>query len=221
MYEFDSKSYQRVWVLDRNALLDLESQGIDPFEHYAVNDLLMNDRKITAKTTPGPLKLGMDIDFQQPLTVGAKYSILVGLSSSATDSNLLKLDELTIEVPSVRDLDFSLQGEVNLGTSSKCDFEYTGTSEKGFKEYRLADSKLAEVNQDCDKSTLRELAITERDCNSFFKEPIYTCNFVATKVPQTLQSDIIVASARYSMKLESKSVVNIKALPGEVNQLTA
>lgn len=222
LYNFKSKAYERLWFLDRPVLLDLESNGINPFDQYAVKDpLLDSDRKITSKATPGPINLGLQVDFPQPLTVSSKYLLMAKLSRTLEAGNLQKLDSLKIQVPSTGDLDVVLASEQNLGPGSSCDFEYLGETADGYKEYRLLDLKLSETNQQCDKKTLRDLALSESDCISIFKEPTFTCNFLATRVPQSLQSDVIKAEATYTYEVKKKAAVDIRALPGEVGATVA
>ena len=109
-----------------------------------------------------------------------------------------------------------MQQQQALGTNSQCDFEEIGETGNGYKEYQLIDTKVAEVNQDCDKKSLRDLALSESDCIAFYKEPLFTCNFVAAKVPASLQSDVIKAETKYTFKVEDQAVIDIRALPSEV-----
>ncbi len=218
VYDFLTKAYQRIWFMDKEALLNLQSQGIDPFELYAAKDnLLDSDRKIKSVTTPGPLNLGLQIDFPQPLSQDTKYLLLVQLSRTLEAGNLQKINYLKIKVPSVQDLDISVQGEKTLVGSSQCDFEFTGQAEEqGYKEYQLSNIKIEETNQECDKKSLKELALSESDCLKFYKEPLFLCNFAATKVPSTLSSDTIRSEVSYTFKVEKQTVADIKALPSEL-----
>jgi hypothetical protein len=214
-YEFTTKSYQRLWAMPRDALLDLERQGINPFELYSVKDpLLSSDRKLKSKTTPGPINLGLAIDFQQPLTTGAKYALFVRVARQKYEGNLQKIESLKIAVPAVQDLELVLGGEQEIGT---CDFDYAGQTQEGYKEYTLNANKLAETNQDCSEASLRSLAVSESTCISLIKEPTYFCSFSLQNAPPTLQSDVITAEANYIYQTEKKTVVDIRQPP----QLTA
>ncbi len=221
-YKFNTQAYERIWALDRNLLLNMQSNNIDPFKQGAVIDPLLDDNRIVRSvTTPGPINLGLSVDFPQPITTGSIYQLLVKISPSVTDSgNLESLERLTIKVPAVQNLNLVLQGEQNLGQAS-CDFEYVSESEDGFKEYQLLASKLQETNQKCDPITARTLLfLSERECLSQFKEPFFTCNFIATSAPPTLQSDIIKAEAIYTFETSKRTVVDIKALPSDLSQGT-
>jgi len=218
VYDFETKAYQRLWFMAGGALASLQNQGVDPFDLYEISDQqLDSSRKTRSVTTPGPINLGLAVDFPQPLTDLTPYLLMVQISRSFDVGNLQKLNDLRILVPAVEDLNIELAGETDIAGNVQCDFEYSGPSEiQGYKEYRLAQHKIEETNKECDKSTLRELAISEKDCIEYFKEPLYLCNFIIDSVPQTLASDTIRASTEYTYKLERKSVVNIRALPGEV-----
>ncbi len=218
VYNFKTKAYLRTWFENRDELLSLQSRGIDPFEFYSVQDTLLDSKnKVRSKATKGPMNLGLQIDVPQPFTSGSRYLLLTQLSRTLEEGNMQKLDYLKVQVPSVQDLDVVLASEQNLGAGATCDFEYVLDTGNGYKEYQLLASKLEETNHDCDQRSLRELALSERDCIEFFKEPLFTCNFIATKVPATLQSDIISAEASYTFKVEKKRAVDIRALPSEVS----
>lgn len=218
VYDFETKAYQRLWFMDAGALASLQGQGVDPFKLYEVSDKQMDSsRKTKSVTTPGPVNLGLAVDFPQPLTDLTPYLLMVQLSRSFDVGNLQKLNDLRILVPAVEDLNIELAGEADIVGNVQCDFEYAGFSEiEGYREYRLAQHKIEETNKECSKATLRELAISEKDCIEYFKEPLYLCNFIIDTVPQTLSSDTIRAKAEYTYKVEKKSVVNLRALPGEV-----
>ncbi len=218
VYDFETKAYQRLWFMEKGALASLQGQGVNPFELYEINDpLLDSERKTRSITTPGPINLGLAVDIPQPLTDLTPYLLMVQISRSFDVGNLQRLSNLRILIPSTEELNIELSGEVDLVGNVQCDFEYAGQSEiQGYKEYRLAQHKIEETNKDCNKATLRELAISERDCIEYFKEPLYLCNFVADTSPQILTSDTIRASAEYTYKLEKKAVADIRALPSEI-----
>ncbi len=211
VYEFTTKSYQRIWVLDNEALADLNLGGVNPFEVYQIDDpLLSSDRKLRSKTTAGPMKLGLAVDAIQPLTSGTRYTLFAELSRAFTRGDLQQLNYLTVQVPSVETLELALAGEQESGlTSGRCDFEFLGTAPGGFKEYGLIQSRIEETNQECNQQSLRELAISENECISAFKNPKFSCNFVLTKTPFQLESDIITASANYVFKVDRQAVVDI------------
>ncbi|HLC58261.1 MAG TPA: hypothetical protein VJI68_00200 [Candidatus Nanoarchaeia archaeon] len=213
IYEFSTVSSQRIWALNRESLQDLQSKGIDPFVQYDKRDPLKDkDNKIRAEQTPGPINLGLQIDFPQPITTNSRYELLVQIAPQSYGV-LQELNYLKIKVPAVKDLNLALQGGEALGSGSKCDFTYAGQTDDGYKEYQLVDSKLQETNKVCDKELLREYAFTEQACLEFFKQPLFKCNFIATTVPETLLSDLIKAEALYSVKVEKKLVIDIKGPP--------
>ncbi|MBS3168764.1 hypothetical protein J4216_06565 [Candidatus Woesearchaeota archaeon] len=228
IYEFQTKAYQRIWALDRAALNDLESNGINPFNYYSIKDELLSSNGISrSKTTPGPVNLGLQVDFPQPITTGSRYDILVQLSRNLDRGNLQRLNYLRIQVPSAQDLSIDLEGEQGLGFGSRCDFEYIGETDEQYKEYELIASKIEETNVECDKPLIEfaldldkasKAFITEQDCKSIFKEPTFTCNFILTQAPNNMQSDIIKAEAGYTYQVERSSVIDIKALPNEISQ---
>ena len=216
VYDFATKAYQRIWFLNNPELRDLESRGVNPFQLYSISDpLLDNSRVAISKQTPGPLNLGLNIPFPQPMTTGAEYQMFVTASrpKSFGEGNLQTIKSLKIKVPSVGSLDIALKGEQEFTLASGvCDFEFAGETGDGYKEYSLLASKIAETNQNCDIKSLKDLALSEWDCISIFKQPVFTCNFAATRVPQKgLQSDIITSEAEYTIKVEQPAVVNIRA----------
>lgn len=218
VYNFKTIASQKIWFLDKNQLLALQSKSIDPFKTYKISDpLLDSSRKTKSRATQGPINLGLQIDFPQPLTENTKYLVMVQISRSAESGNLEKLNYLTVKVPSTEELDLVLEGEESLLGQSQCDFEYVGqASDPGFKEYRLSDAKVQETNQDCNEKSLKELAISEKECIDVFKNPLFLCNFEAKVVPTKLKSDKIRADAGYTFKVERQAVVDIKALPSEL-----
>lgn len=224
VYNFATKSYQRAWFLEKAQLDSLQSNGVNPFDLYNIDDRLMDsDRKITSVTSPGPIKLGLAVDYPQPLTDLTQYLLMVQISRTFEEGNLQKLSDLRILVPASDEISIDLAGEVDLAGLTQCDFEYAGSaSVPNYKEYRLAQDNIEKTNTiECDKKSLRELAISERDCIKVYKEPTYLCNFVVQTAPQALTSDTIRAEAEYSFKVEKSAVVDIKALPSEVGQTTA
>jgi len=216
-YEFLTTAYQRIYLMDKNALYDLQSNSINPFKKYKTSDPLLSSstNKVTSKTTPGPINLGLQIDFPQPITTGAKYILLTKLSRTGEVGNLESIDSLKIYVPNVEDATLVLEGEKNLGGASTCDFEFVGDTEEGYKEFKLLDAKKEEINKAC-TDTFAGVPLPESECLSVFKSPLFTCNFIATKVPNTLQSDKIRAEAKYTYVLEKKSTIDIRALPQEL-----
>ena len=219
-YNFNTKTYVRVWFLNKPTLIDLQGRGVDPFKLYGINDPLLNsDDIVVSKQTPGPMNLRLNIPFPQPLTT-AEYQFLVGLARTAAEGNLDTLQRLSIQVPSVSSLNMVLKGEEGYTTSGgSCDFEYNGQVQAGYKEYQLRAAKITETNTKCTKEGLILLGLTESDCLSIFKEPIFTCNFAVTKVPQTgLQSDVITTLAEYTLTNNKKTVVTIRATPQQIQQ---
>ena len=164
----------------------------------------------------------MAIDYPQPLTEFTQYLLKIKIARTLSDGNLQKLKDLRILVPATDEVNMNFAGEVSLAGLTQCDFEYTGFSTiPNYKEYRLADHRLEETNQECDKKSLRELAISERDCLVYYKEPSYLCNFMVETAPFDLTSDTIRAEATYSFKVEMPAAINIKALPSEVGEPAA
>lgn len=216
VYNFKAIATNKIWFLNKEQLLAMK--GEDPFEFYAVTDpLLDSERKTKSKRTPGPIDLGLQIDFPQPLTEDTKYLLMVQVSRTAETGNLEKLNYLTVKVPSTEELDLVLEGEESLLGPSQCDFEYVGPAiDPGFKEYKLLESKIQETNQDCNEKSLKELAITEKECIDVFKNPLFLCNFEAKVVPTKLKSDKIKVDAGYTYKVNRPAVVTVKALPSEL-----
>lgn len=214
VYDFDSKSAQRIWFLNRETLLGLQSNGIDPFDQFDVADPYIVNGKTVPESTAGPMLLGSQVDVPQPLTSGARYELAVELKRSLDTGHLQRLKSLRVYMPSVQDLDVVMEGEGgSFGSFSSCDFEYVGTTADGYKEYRLLPHELEAINKDCDKKSLRQLALSEIDCISIFKRPSYSCNFVITRAPQTLSSDIFKAEASYTFKEERRTVVEVTHVP--------
>src|SRR3989338_4549812 len=213
-YNFKTKAYARMWFLNKAALFDFQTRSIDPFKQYGINDpLLDSDKNAVPKQTPGPINLGLNIPFPQPFTT-AEYKLFVKLSRTLGEGNLQTLEYLSIKVPSVTNLIIVLKGEGGYTSQAgRCDFEFIG-EEGGYKEYKLVNNKLTETNRDCGKQTLKELALTETDCISIFKEHVFNCDFAVTRVPETrLQSDIITSEAQYTMKVQKKTVATVRILP--------
>ncbi len=215
IYDFTTKSYGRIWALDNNVLTGLQNEGVDPFKKYSVQDpLLTSNKRMITKSTPAPMSVSVQID-DQPVTTGSAYDFTVAFKRTLEDGNFLKLNSLTIAVPAVQDLDINLQGEGFIGTATPCDFELVGETEEGFREYKLADSKLQEINEECD-NTLIAIITSKKDCRNYFTQPVFGCYFSATKTPQTLQSDIIKANAQYTYKVEKSAAVEITAPPPRI-----
>src|SRR3989338_6767308 len=179
--------------LNKAALFNFQTRSIVLFNHIGINNpLLDSDKNAVPKQTPGPINLGLNIPFPQPFTT-AEYKLFVKLSRTLGEGNLQTLEYLSIKVPSVTNLIIVLKGE-----------------EGGYKEYKLVNNKLTETNRDCGKQTLKELALTETDCISIFKEHVFNCDFAVTRVPETrLQSDIITSEAQYTMKVQKKTVATV------------
>lgn len=213
VYNFITRSYMRPWFLNKVALADLNRRGLNPFNVYQVEDPLLSSNRIAkSKQTPGPMNLAINVPFQQPFTSGAEYQLLIQLSRSIQQGNLQTLERLTLKLPNVEDLVIATKGEKGFNLASgACDFEFVGQTEEGYNEYELSASKLIETNRNCEKKTLKELAISESECISIFKEPLFTCNFIPTKVPdEGLQSDTFVAEGKYTVKVEKKNVFDIR-----------
>lgn len=219
-YNFKTKSYDRIWFLNQASLLNLQARGIDPFKLYNINDPLLNSNGyVTPKQTPGPINLGLSIPFAQPLTT-AEYQLVTSISSTATEGNLDSLQRLSIEVPSVNSVNMILKGEEGYNSANGvCDFDYVGDTGTGYKEYQLRADKIKETNTKCDKEGLILLGLSEADCLSIFKQPVFTCNFAVTRVPQTgLQSDKITATAQYTLNDIKRTAVTIRATPQQIQQ---
>jgi len=197
-YQFTTKASERVYFLPRETLDSLDRNNVNPFTQYKVDDpYLKSDRTITSVSTAGPINLGLAVNFPQPLTVNPRsaYQFFVQLSNNPGFSgSLQKIESLELQVPDVPELSISLQGEqgFSFGRGSRCDFEYAGPGEQGFKVYTLSPERLAEVNRECDLKSLKELAISESQCVDLFKtNPLFGCKFVVNKVPQSVCSLIL------------------------------
>jgi|SRR3989344_1224425 len=211
-YEFTTKGSQKMWFLDKQTILSLE--GKDPFQYYGVSDSQLDSRrKIKSKSTDGPVLLAMKMDLPQPLSDENPYELSLQLSyNNLLRGTIEKLEYLTLQVPSVEDLDIILEGERGFTLpGSRCDFEYIGQGEEGFKQYQLRRDKLASVNKECNKETLSTLALSERECIDFFKAPTFSCLMKATKVPDgVLQFDNIRAEAKYIYRVTDNAVVEVR-----------
>ena len=220
-YQFTTKASERVYFLPRETLDSLDRNNVNPFTQYKVDDpYLKSDRTITSVSTAGPINLGLAVNFPQPLTVNPRsaYQFFVQLSNNPGFSgSLQKIESLELQVPDVPELSISLQGEqgFSFGRGSRCDFEYAGPGEQGFKVYTLSPERLAEVNRECDLKSLKELAISESQCVDLFKtNPLFGCKFVVNKVPQSgLQFDTFRSTASYVYKVERRAAVDVYKLP--------
>ncbi len=215
-YDFTTKATQKLWFLDKQTLFNL--QGKNPFNHYQISDPQLDSRrKVRSKSTAGPINLAFNIDLPQPLTDATPYILTVQLSNNlGWLGNLEKLEALTLQFPAARNLELIAEGEAGFNMpDSKCAFTYSSPGEEEFKVYEIKPEYLADINRECNEDDLRSLALTEKDCISFFKErPTFTCLFKATKVPEReLKFDSIRAEAKYIYKLSKEAVVEIRKTP--------
>ncbi len=214
-YRFTTQATQKLWFLDKNTLLSLE--GKNAFDYYGINGQVDSKGRSRSKSTAGPINLGVNIDLPQPFTDNTPYILTAQLSPNiGWPGNLEKLESLTLQVPSTRDLDLVLEGDANFNIQgSKCDFDYIGPGEDQFKIYELRPELLAKVNQDCSTDTLTSLALSKKDCIDFFKSrPTFSCLFEATRVPQSsLQFDAIRSEAKYLYRTEKQAAIEIRKTP--------
>ena len=124
-------------------------------------------------------------------------------------------------MPEIDDVEIVVNGESGFSVPGvpDCDFEYVGPCETGYKIYQVKSEKIAEVNKDCSDENLRSLALSRKDCISFFKErPTFSCIVEAKKVPESSspEYDIIKAEADYIYREDKQALVEIRKLQQEV-----
>ena len=223
VYEFATRATQKVYFMNHETYASLVNRGINPFDYYNIKDSqLSSDNKLRTKSTSAPLAIALGIDVPQPLTdsvgTSSTYQLTAGLEPNVGwTGNLERLESFEIQVPSVRDLDVVFEGDSAFSAtgSSACGFDFTGIGEEGFKVYRLNDQRIAEINKDCSKRSLRGLALSESDCIDLFKSrPTFLCNFKATRVPENgLQYDTFRAEAKYIYKTTKAGAVELRKRP--------
>ena len=227
VYEFSTRATQKVYFINSGTYNSLISQGKDPFDYYSIRDpQLGSDRRLRTKSTSAPLAIILGIDVPQPLTDSSSsssnfYQLTAGLEPNVGwTGNLERLESFELQLPNVNDLNVVLEGESDYSAlgSSSCGFEYVSSGDDGFKLYKLNDQKLAEINKDCSKRSLKGLAFSESDCIDLFKtRPSFLCNFKATHVPQSgLQYDTFRAEARYVYKITKPAAIEIRKRPDYV-----
>ncbi len=228
VYEFTTKANQKVYFLDSKVYSNLvRDQGLNPFKYYNLQDPLLDSRgRIKSKSTVAPLALVLGVDVPQPLTdanpdygnANNIYQLTVQLEPSAGWLGELEaLRDLQVQVPDVRDLAITLEGDSDFSAvgSSSCDFQYAGPGAQGFKIYKVKSEKLTDVNKDCSVRSLRGLALSTSECIDLFKSrPTFLCNFKVLRVPERgMQYDFIRAQADYIHKVNRKSAIEIRKRP--------
>jgi len=224
-YEFATKGTQKIYLMDKDALLSLK--GEDAFKVYKISDpQLTSERKIKSKTTDGPINLAFGIDLPQPFTQDTTYKLSIQLSNNlGWRGSLEKVDEVIMQLPAVGDVEISLIGEEGTSgvQSSACDFEYIGPGDTGFKLYQVKPEKLAQVNKDCSEATLSSLDLSRKDCVSFFKErPTFSCFVKPVKVPQSGPPlyDILRAETIYIYRVDQSAATEVrKFTSGQVTEV--
>lgn len=219
-YEFTTKGTQKVYFLDRNEMLALK--GEDPFKIYKLSDPQLGmDRKIKSKSTDGPINLAFGIDNPQPFTQDTVYRLNLQLSNNlGWSGSLKKVSDIKLQMPAVKDIELVIDGEGGFSGSSdvRCDFEYIGQGDEGFKLYKVSDASLNNVNKDCSEKNLRTIALSRSECISLFKErPTFSCFVKPLRVPKLLpQYDVLRAEAIYVYEIEKPAIVEVRKLHIEV-----
>lgn len=224
-FEYKTKASHNTYFMPSAELSEILKLNKEPFALYKVNDpQLTYDRKITSITTAGPIKVGIGTLVSQPFVEERPYSFGITLANNLDWSgNLKKIEQIYVYLPPFLYLD----GEKEFGEkqfTSTCAFDSTGQIDQdGFKIYKLKESLLAQTNKECDKATLKSLALTEQQCIDLFgknRDITFRCNFKAPESPGPgLQYDFIRAEAKYIYQTEKVIAVDAVKRPETVTNI--
>jgi len=94
-FNFSTMSYLKTYFMDRNRLLSMRAENIDPFEQYKILD-----RDPTAVYTNGPIGIGMETTKPLPIGIDKGVQFFLGLTiQNRWEGKITKIDRLIIYVP--------------------------------------------------------------------------------------------------------------------------
>ena len=223
-YEFETWGYLPLYTLNKKDLYELRKKGESIFEFYAINEPLLNsDDTIQSKASEAPVRLGIGTYQAQPFTDGPSYWLTVTLRNNAVwGGQIGKLSSLEVEIPP----GFVMESDPRFGTDTlesadkSCSFEPLGdTTEQDWEIYVLKPELLAKLNKDCHAYTLRDVALTEKQCFDIFKRDMsFNCRMKIIKpVENTQPIQLPVhATARYLYQTTNSAPVKIFKVPTEL-----
>ncbi|MBW3023274.1 hypothetical protein KY308_04170, partial [Candidatus Woesearchaeota archaeon] len=103
-FDFETFSYMKSYFMDRDRMLDLRRQEIDPLDQYKITD-----KNPTAVYTNGPVGIGMDLP-DMPVGISADNQVMPTLGitiENKWDGIIKKINRLIIYVPDGLSLDLA------------------------------------------------------------------------------------------------------------------
>ncbi len=208
-YDFVSKAFLTVYLMDSDVLKSIKGNGQNPFDKYGIRDPhLKSDDRTQSRVTDGPINVGIGIHQSQPLSEDTPSNLKVTLTrQSIWSGHLDEVKSLRVHVPLLIELDENI---------NFCDFRNTGMVDyHGFSIYEVTDQVLKnKVNIDCGESSFVRLAygITSEECRRRYKDRIVlSCDFDVLDVPeyQYLFATQIHVETDYVYEDEKKEVVTV------------